>query len=311
MKTDRASAVEQTLIRDRFRCVYCQSGKDLTAHHIIERSLWDTPDQGYFLDNLVTVCYSCHWLAETGFLIPRRLREIAGITKVVVPDHLYADTEYTKWGSPIEGGLVHRGELSWDGGDYMTDYVKYPRTYHLPWSHPSKGDRTLAKIPDVWYNEDVVVTDKIDGQNITMYSDYIHSRAIVGANIDSWTKNMWSQMAHNIPEGWRVCGDSVAVPHTIDYERDFWLHSVWDGEWALSWPETVEWAKLLDLTPVPVVYQGSYEQFERFRFQTEATVDEGYVIRPLGSFRFKDFRKVVGKWVSAEFQQRRIEKMYG
>jgi hypothetical protein len=312
MRTHRADVVEQVLIRDNFACVACKSKHELTAHHILERALWnDTAHQGYILDNLVTVCDNCHWLAEEGYLTPVALRDFAGIKRVVLPEHLYPDTEYDKWGNPIESGAILRGELSWERGMEMMEYTKYPRTYHLPWSNPSKGDRSMTVLPQVWYDEDIVVTDKIDGQNITMYHDYIHSRAVVGARIDSWTKNMWSKIAHNIPVGWRVCGDSVAITHTVDYERDFWMHSIWNGDTALSWDETKVWASLLDLTLVHELFRGSFEDFMKFELQIQATMDEGYVIRPVSAFKFKDYRHVVGKLVTAEFQQRRQEMMYG
>ena len=61
-----------------------------------------------------------------------------------MPPHLYRDQPYDKWGNPVlPNGTRLRGELFDDASvqkvlapvlALFTDRVKYPRTYHLPWS---------------------------------------------------------------------------------------------------------------------------------------------------------------------------------
>lgn len=139
---------EQVFARDNGKCVACGSpGAD--AHHLIERRLFH--DQGYYLDNGVTLCPSCHIKAEETTLSCEELRRTAGITSVVLPSHLYDDPEleYTKWGDIVlPNGNRVKGELFFDESvqkiltqgkvlDKYINHVKYPRTMHLPWSNRS------------------------------------------------------------------------------------------------------------------------------------------------------------------------------
>lgn len=41
--------------------------------------------------------------------------------------------------------------------------VKYPRTKHLPWSHPSSDDKVLLNF-DAFIGREVVVTEKMAGK---------------------------------------------------------------------------------------------------------------------------------------------------
>lgn len=316
---------EAVFARDKHLCVICGSAA-VDAHHIMERRLW--PDGGYYLDNGASVCEVCHLKAEATKITCEELRVRAGIQKAIFPQHLYDDTRYDKWGNPyVEGDPLHRrykGELYHDESvakvlfgyndpGVFFPYVKYPRTYHLPWSPGGTDDdkRMLKADTDLLLEQDVVVTIKMDGENTNMYPDHIHARSLDSkrAADRDWVKNLWASIKHEIPTGWRLCGENLFAKHSIGYESllsYFLLFSIWnDKNECLSWPETVEWAALLGLPTVPVLYQGKWQgvqdiegQFKRYQEEHEEE-HEGYVVRPVGSFRLKDFRKVVGKYVRA------------
>jgi hypothetical protein len=56
---------------------------------------------------------------------------------------------------------------------------KYPRTPHLPWSPGRTGDDILLdSIRHLERLQDVVVTEKRDGENTTLYRDYLHARSL-------------------------------------------------------------------------------------------------------------------------------------
>lgn len=227
----------------------------LDAHHILERRLW--PDGGYYIDNGASVCEPCHMKCEQTLISVDEVREKCGITKPVLPPHLYRDQRYDKWGNPIlDNGLRLRGELFDDEsvrkvlGDLaefhpsgiFTDKVKYPRTYHLPWSPGATDDDRIMEDPDTCFGgKAVVVTEKMDGENCTMYSDYIHARSLEYSSHPSRdrVKAMWSQIAHDIPKGWRVCGENLYAEHSIHYDdlsSYFQVFSVWnDKNVCLSW----------------------------------------------------------------------------
>lgn len=320
---------EGVFARDGYRCVICKAaglGADgqvvsrpakLDAHHVIERRLF--PDGGYYLDNGASLCGSCHIKAESTALSCEEIREAAGITRLVLPPHLYEDTElrFDKWGNLIlPDGRRSPGELMgdesvrkiMDPAVEFVRYVKYPRTFHLPWSPGlTKDDRVL---PDTSHFEgqEVVVTLKMDGENTTMYRDHIHARSIDSKNhvTRNWVKAMHARIAHEIPEAWRLCGENLYAKHSIYYSHlpsYFMLFSIWDERnHALSWDATIEWAELLDLQIVPVLYRGVWdEKVIRSLWTPKVGEDEmeGYVVRLASGFAYKDFRRSVAKFVRA------------
>ena len=306
---------EAVFARDKHRCVTCGSlAKD--AHHIMERRLFD--DGGYYLDNGASLCSDCHFRAEWTVLTAQDIREAAGIKQVVLPPHLYPDQQYDKWGNILlsEGRRV-KGELFFDesvqkalasGGvlDSFQQHVKYPRTYHLPWSPSvSKDDRVLSDVSH-FEGKKVVVTVKMDGENTSMYSDYIHARSLssMGHVSQHWIKNLHAQLAHDIPEGWRICGENLFAKHSIHYQdlaSYFYVFSIWDERnQCLSWSETVEYAAIFDLPTVPVLYQGQWDQAlieAIYKPEHEGNECEGYVVRLTESFPYGAFRKSMAKFV--------------
>jgi hypothetical protein len=96
------------LRRDKFRelvfarsnglCVVC-AAPAADAHHLIERRLF--PDGGYYLDNGVALCESCHLDAEYTTISPAQLRSVANITTTVLPPSLDPHCEYDKWANVI------------------------------------------------------------------------------------------------------------------------------------------------------------------------------------------------------------------
>ncbi len=308
---------EGVFARDGHKCVVCKAPA-LDAHHILERKLWGDTG-GYYLDNGASVCEEHHLEAESTNLSCEKLRELAGITRVILPEHMYPDEKYDKWGNPVlPNGMRLKGELFDDlsvqkilGSNLalFTDRVKYPRTYHLSWSPGvTKDDRVQTDL-SAFEGKEVVVTLKLDGENCTMYNDYIHARSIEYEPHPSrsWVKALHARIAHDIPGApFRICGENLYAKHSIKYESledYFQVFSVWDsGNVCLNWDDTVSWAALLDLKLVPVLYRGPWdEKLVRGLHQETRDGDpcEGYVVRLAESFHYRDFRKCVAKYVRA------------
>lgn len=322
------SAIGMTLLtRDEFRngvfardnnqCVVCKAPA-VDAHHIMERRLFD--NGGYFLDNGVSVCSDCHNNAERTLISPAQFRVMAGITKIVLPSHLYPDYEYDKWGNiQNTNGTRLRGELFFDesvqkvlkaGGvlDKFLPYVKYPRTFHLPFSlGRTEDDRTLKDCSQ-FEGRDVVITEKLDGENTTGYYDgYIHARSLDSNNHPSrnWVKNYLAGVLHELPHGWRICGENLYAKHSIAYsglKSYFRPFSIWnDRNECLSWRESLEWFELLNLVPVPVLYNGPWmEDFARSvgeAVEKDSDKHEGFVVRVADKFNYGQFSKSIAKFV--------------
>lgn len=305
---------EGVFARDNYKCVVCGEPA-VDAHHILERRLWG--NGGYYMDNGASVCEKHHLACEATTISVEDIREACGIETIIVPDHLYRDQPYDKWGNPIlPNGRRMKGELFNDesvqkilkvGGvlDMFDKYVKYPRTYHLPYSDGyTDDDRTINDL-SILNEEEIVITIKMDGENMTMYNDYSHARSLDSRNHVSrnWSKNFHSRIAYNIPEGWRVCAENLWAKHSIKYEDlDSYVmgFSIWnDRNDCLSWDETLEYFQLLDIVPVKVIFRGQFKDFDHNKFLDEYDLDntEGYVVRTTKGFNYKDFRYHVAKYV--------------
>lgn len=303
--------------RDNYRCVIC-GDEAQDAHHIMERRLF--PDGGYYVDNGASLCEFHHIGAERTDigLSPDDLRQYCGIKNVILPPHLYRDQEYDKWGNPVlPNGQRLRGELFDDPSvqkilskviqaGIFVNRVKYPRTYHLPWSPGMTKDDRMMDSDKAFEGKEVVAIVKMDGENTTMYNDYIHARALEYHPHPSRdrVKALHATIAHNIPEGWRVSGENMYAKHSIHYKNlpDFFLmFAIWNEKnECLSWDETEEWAELLGLTLCPVLWRGTYDRklLENLYTPTyNGDECEGYVLRVTDSFHYSQFRNMVGKYV--------------
>ena len=312
--------------RDGHKCVFCDlPAKD--AHHIIERRLW--PDGGYYLENGASVCEEHHLKCESTELSVEDVRDACKITKKLLPPHLYDDQAYDKWGNVVlPNGQRLKGELFFDESvqkvmkDYLylfTAWVKYPRTYHLPWSENITDDDRMADDLSNFASKRVIVTEKMDGENTTLYRDYIHARSLDGRSHPSrdWVKQFWSSISAEIPEGWRVCGENLYAKHSIHYTElptYFMGFSMWnDRNVCLSWDETQEWFQLMGVTSVPVIYDGVFDEtkiktlWDPKKFGT----CEGYVVRLADSFRYGEFRRSTAKYVRKNHVMTVKHWMYG
>lgn len=301
--------------RDNHQCIICKE-KAKDAHHILERRLF--PDEGYYLDNGASLCEKHHLEAEMTVLSAQEIRDILKIKDIILPPHLYRDQEYDKWGNIIlPNGTRAKGELFQDESvqkilekgnvlDLFVSYVKYPRTYHLPFSEGrTKDDKALLNC-DQFKNKRVIVTLKMDGENTTMYTDHIHARSIDSNNHPSrnWVKNIHGQIMGDIPKGWRICGENLYAMHSIKYENlesYFYIFSIWnDKNICLSWDETVEWCQLFGLPHVPILYDGIFDEsiikkLIKPSYQNEEM--EGFVVRIAESFSYRSFKDSLAKFV--------------
>ena len=301
---------ESVFARDKHTCVNCgQPGVD--AHHIIERRLF--PDGRYYLDNGVTLCSACHEAAEATEISCEALRDFAGITEVVLPVH-FEPGVYDKWGNCIlPNGQRLQGELFLEEGVQkalrnklylFTDKVKYPKTFHWPSSPGLQNDDRMHTTIDQWDGVEIIVTEKLDGENTTMARDYMHARSLEFSTHPSRTfiKAIWSRVAHDIPENFRVCGENVTAVHSIEYHdlaSYFYVFNIWHGQNCLSWDETFEYASLLDLPTVPVLYRGVWKEglIDDLANSLVPERQEGLVFRPTRGFTLREFPRLMAKWV--------------
>ena len=193
--------------------------------------------------------------------------------------------------------------------------LKYPRTYHLP-PGLQNDDRRLPDV-SVFRGKRVIATEKIDGEGTTMTCERTYPRSPDGRYHPSrdLMKAYHAQRAINIPEQWRICGEYAHALHSVPYTiangnplDDLFLgFAVFDHRnHMIGWDETLEIFEMLDIKPVPILYDGPWT--DDLANTLGASIDpmrqEGFVIRlaegepyPDGPGNAGRFFKGVAKWV--------------
>jgi hypothetical protein len=187
----------------------------------------------------------------------------------------------------------------------MTARIKYPRTPHLPWSPGASADDVSLSDTSRFDGLEVVVTEKMDGENTTIYADHVHARSVDSAHHPSrsWVKALQAQLRPHIPAGFRLCGENLYAEHSLHYGElpsYFLLFSIWDeSNYALSWDDTEQWAALLELSTVPVLYRGLWDEAcaRELSLSLDPLTREGLVVRRAAAFPFAEFGEAVAKWV--------------
>lgn len=184
--------------------------------------------------------------------------------------------------------------------------TKYPRTVHFPWSPGATSDDKTLTSTDQFVGKEVVVTEKMDGENTTIYhGGFTHARSLDSAFHPSreWIRRFAGEIGHLIPEDMRICGENLYAQHSIPYnglKSYFYGFSIWDEhDIALSWDETIVWFELLGIATVPVLYRGVYDEtiIKKLWDESKRDVVEGYVCRLATAISYDDFQNSVAKFV--------------
>ena len=183
-------------------------------------------------------------------------------------------------------------------------YKKFPRTFHFSFSEGVCSDDKIVKSDLLLKGHEIIVTEKMDGENTTMYRDHIHARSIDSKHHSSrdWVKRFHSSIAHLIPDGYRVCGENLFAKHSIGYDNlrsYFYGFSVWDDIGALSWEDTLMWFEEFNVTPVREIYRGEFslDVIKEIINDLDTKIQEGIVVRTTDFIPYDCYDKLVVKWV--------------
>lgn len=180
--------------------------------------------------------------------------------------------------------------------------VRYPRTSHLPWSPGATADDVRLADLGGFVGREVVVTEKLDGENTTLYRDGLHARSLDSAHHPSraWVKALHGAVSGSIPVGWRVCGENMHARHSLGYDdlaSWFYAFSVWDGDRCPGWDETVRFTRRLGIPVPPVLWRGVFDERALRALRLDPSRQEGYVVRTVDGFDRAEFPARVAKWV--------------
>ena len=194
--------------------------------------------------------------------------------------------------------------------EQFSTYIKFPRISHFPWSPGVTSDDkrfNTNEIEKYFKGKEIIVTEKLDGENTSMYNNHIHARSIDSRNhcSRSWVKNLYSTLGFKLPDKWRICGENVYAKHSILYKHlttYFYVFSIYnENNICLSWDDTKEYCELLDLEIVPEIYRGIFNVDKIKECYSGKSLfgsdQEGYVMRITDSFNFNIHDKCFAKFV--------------
>ena len=197
--------------------------------------------------------------------------------------------------------------------------MKYPRTYHLPWSPGTTSDD--RKLSGDWFKyykgKEIIITEKMDGEGIHFTHFDVFARSDGTPTRSPWSRNLWDKdgllwkIKDKISENEQVFGENLFGEHSIHYDRltDYFLVFAacnLDKDIFYSWDDVCTYADILRLPHVPELWRGVIESEDQLRVLVDKFVHEpskygqqreGVVIRITDEFPIDEFSLYVCKWV--------------
>ena len=188
------------------------------------------------------------------------------------------------------------------------DYKRYkfPRTFHIPNSKGITSDDKIIKNYDNFIGKEIIITEKMDGENTSLYSDsFIHARSINSDSHESrdYIKNWWSEKYYLLPLYYRVCGENLFAKHSLFYDNlESYLYGFAifdDNNFRLSIDEMLIWFEELDIKYPKILYRGIFDEkiINNLINILDFTKVEGFVVSSTESFHYNEYSKSTCKFV--------------
>jgi hypothetical protein len=201
--------------------------------------------------------------------------------------------------------------------------VKYPRTFHFPFSLGATNDDRIAPDFDNLVGVPIVITEKLDGENTCLNARGVFARSHSAPTRNPWASYLWQywDMLNQQLQDLELFGESLFAVHSLTYtqlESYFYLFAIRQGEDWLSWEDVKFYAGLIDFPTVPVLFEGVVPTAQALQNLIEDLVKqpsklcdehigfterEGVVVRLQASFSNDAFPTSVLKWVRANHVQ--------
>ena len=194
-------------------------------------------------------------------------------------------------------------------------YLKYPRSFHLPWS-PGLGsdDKRMNDVSGL-LNVPLVITEKMDGGNVCLERNNCfarsHGQPPTHRSYDAF-KGLHARVKYLIESDEQVFGEWLYAEHSIYYDNlpnylmIIGVRNKLTGYWY-EWAKVQVMAEKLGIETVPVLGYKKAKTTKDLEVITSDMVKisslygekEGVVIRNSEGFADKQFTKNLGKWVRA------------
>lgn len=196
--------------------------------------------------------------------------------------------------------------------------AKYPRTAHLPFSPGVGEDDVVAGILPRLLQGDVIVTEKLDGGNCSVFQGKVFSRSTADETSHPSfgpVKQLFARLSTLLDDSeLQLFGENMFGIHSIEYDylhSCFYLFAVRNvraKRW-LSWDEVTDVADRLGLQCVPVLCRRKFASLGELQTAIEKAMlakshcslgtvrPEGFVVRAVEGFCDGDFEHKTAKYV--------------
>jgi len=188
---------------------------------------------------------------------------------------------------------------------------KYGRTYHLPMSPGvMSDDKILQNLSILTSANEVVFTEKMDGENTTIHQAGCHARSPDSGYHASrdWVKAFAASISPNLAENERIVGEYLFARHSVAYDglQSYFLGFAWivDGI-VQAWDTTLERFNALGIQPVSVLHRGTFDDAAVNAVLTDLDLSkqEGFVVRTTSDFLEAEMGTHMAKYVRADHVQ--------
>lgn len=188
---------------------------------------------------------------------------------------------------------------------------KYPRTHHFPFSPGATSDDKVQKDWKSILENELVITEKLDGENNCITRDGVYSRSTVATTGAPWnakTKEIWAGVRNCLGD-LEIFGESVYAVHSIEYtnlKHPFYVFGIRLDNKFLSWQDVKTYCSALNLPTVPLVAKRKFSNEQELinlildymsRGSKLGGECEGVVVRNSQGFRTSGFSSNVLKYV--------------
>ena len=189
---------------------------------------------------------------------------------------------------------------------------KYNRSNHLFFSPNLQNDDRKADTIDTLLNREVIITEKLDGSNTCFTKEFCFGRSHAAPTNNPWdvkVRELHSILKHSLSEDLWLFGEGMEAIHSITYSNltsVFYLFNIKYGNKWLSWQEVEEYAYLLNIPTVPVLYKGIFKSEKELKEKVIELAEqpssligerEGVVIRVADEFSDECFPTYLQKFV--------------
>jgi len=182
---------------------------------------------------------------------------------------------------------------------------KYGRTFHLPTS-PGVGsdDKIIQDLAHLQGADEVVFTEKMDGENTTVFAGGCHARSPDSGYHASrdWMKAFAAGISPSLSGEERIVGEYLFAKHSVAYDDlpSYFLGFAWIVENEVQgWDETLGRFEELGIQPVPVLLRSRFDDaaIQSVLRRLDLEKQEGFVVRSVSPFLESDMATHVAKYV--------------